>query len=127
MGRPPATHLALPAVGQQLVLVPGVEHEGVRTERHVLSLEGGTFVSADEEYLVLLIQGGAHQNHLETSGRSKVVSSGHLRTTDNVVQLDVSTSEVRVSVAQRARSTSHRCMMIAGNTLILKAVSGFLF
>lgn len=98
MGRPPTTHLAVPAVGQQLVLVPGVEHEGVRTERHVLSLEGGTFVSADKEYLVPLIQGGAHQHHLETSSRSKVVSSGRLRTMDNVVQLDVSTSEACVSV-----------------------------
>ena len=65
-----ATHPALPAAGQQLVLVQGVEDEGVRAEGHRLSLEGRALVGADEEHVVPA-DGGRHQQHLEAS-RSEV-------------------------------------------------------
>lgn len=58
------THPALFAVGQQLVLLLGVEDERVRGEGNGLALEGGAFVGADEEHLVPLVYGGAHQHHL---------------------------------------------------------------
>lgn len=63
------THLALFAIGQQLVLLLGVEDERVRGEGDGLALEGGAFVSADEEHLVPLIYGGAHQHHLGRKDR----------------------------------------------------------
>lgn len=63
------THPALFAVGQQLVLLLGVEDERVRGEGDGLALEGGAFVSADEEHLVPLVYGGAHQHHLGREDR----------------------------------------------------------
>lgn len=51
------THPALLAVGQKLVFFLGVEDERVRGEGDGLSLEGGTFVCADEQHLVPLIYG----------------------------------------------------------------------
>lgn len=63
------THPALFAVGQQLVLLLGVEDECVRGEGDGLALEGGAFVSADEEHLVPLVYGGAHQHHLGREDR----------------------------------------------------------
>lgn len=63
------THPALFAVGQQLVLLLGVEDERVRGEGDGLALVGGAFVSADEEHLVPLVYGGAHQHHLAREER----------------------------------------------------------
>jgi len=51
------THPALLAVGQELVFFLRVEDERVRGERDGLSLEGGTFVCADEQHLIPFIYG----------------------------------------------------------------------
>ncbi len=49
------THPTLLAVGQELVFFLGVEDECVRSESNGLSLEGGTFICADEQHLIPLI------------------------------------------------------------------------
>lgn len=42
-----------------------MEDQRVGGEADGLALEGGAFVRADEEHLVPLVDGGAHQHHLE--------------------------------------------------------------
>lgn len=61
----PDTHPALLAVGQELVLLLGVEDERVRGEGDGLSLEGRALVGADEQHLIPFVYGRTHQHHLE--------------------------------------------------------------
>ena len=54
------THLSLLAVSQHLVLLLGVEEEGLRGEGEGLSLERGALVCTNEQHLVTLVNGRAH-------------------------------------------------------------------
>lgn len=54
------THLALLAVSQHLVLLLGVEEEGLRGEGEGLPLERGALVCTNEQHLVTLVNGRAH-------------------------------------------------------------------
>lgn len=63
--QPCDTHPALLAVGKEFFFFLGVEDERVWGEGDGLTLEGRTFVGADEQHLIPFIYGGAHQHYLE--------------------------------------------------------------
>lgn len=60
------THHGLFAVSQQFVLVWRMEQERLHGEGQWLSLERRSLICADEEHLILLVNGRADQNHLHT-------------------------------------------------------------
>ena len=82
-------YLALPGVGQDLVLYPGVEDERLHGEGDDLLLEGGALVRAEEQAVVLVAEGGAHEDDLKhTVGReASPWRSGDASTSQGLLEL----------------------------------------
>lgn len=82
-------YLALPGVGQHLVLYPGVEDERFHGEGDELLLEGGALVRAKEQALVPVAERGAHKDDLKhTVGReASPWRSGDASTSQGLLEL----------------------------------------
>lgn len=62
---PMSSYLAVLGVGKNLVLLLWVEEEGLHEEGNGILLEGGAFVGAEEEALLPVTKGRAHQDDLK--------------------------------------------------------------
>lgn len=64
---PMSSYLAVLGVGKNLVLLLRVEEEGLYEEGDRILLEGGALVGAEEEALLPVTKGRAHQDDLKHS------------------------------------------------------------